>query len=726
MAYYRAKYQKRHKMSVLIRSFCRAAGAGRLFLIVATSFTANLVLSVPGTLAVDLTGLSQAVAIDQPQINLLVRNVVNGTAQAPQVGQTLDIGFDQYGNPIILINTTINITAYLDTGSSGLLLSSGTATSYVDSDGHGIPNSMYNGQTVGFIDIGVGGAANFTVSKPVALQLAPYTPLVNTAVAATTSTTNYYPQQIPAQLQLGPTDGGNSLSDDVTFDDINVVGMPALAGKTMVVDVRGLNNSAPQLNALFGDSIFTIDQATLDNLSLRTYVYDHGTAAHSTTLDTDPGVPATNLHVKVSYADFSGFTTTTPTGAPGPTLAHNPFIGANPLAAPGTDKTPGIRITFKTANPNHPGSLQTLAATGNFLFDTGAGASFISENMASKLHVRYRAGTEGTDNPLLETFDPSNPSSQGTLLANQFQEAIGGIGASVTVAGFYLDSLIVPTVEANPNNFTDPRNLHYNGTRGANGLQDVLGPPVLVQNITATKGNQSITLDGDFGVNFLVGSMDLSGTSLDNLVIGASLPGAFDWFTFDEPSGTLGLQLNSAFHIAGDFNGDGKLTNADAQGLLNAFKNIAAFKAAHNLSSDDWEDIADVNRDGTVNTADLKYLMNLLSGSKLYLSGDFNMDGKLTNADIQAMLIALGDISNFEASHDLSDQAWLDLGDVNGDGRVDLADETALMNLLSGVGAGGSTTSVPEPAAWQLAAIAAALCLLAARKIRQRRFLASC
>ncbi len=193
--------------------------------------------------------------------------------------------------------------------------------------------------------------------------------------------------------------------------------MPALANKVMVVDSRALNAAAPQLSTALGGSILDLDQSTLDNLSLRTYVYDKGTPTHPATLDTDPGIPATNLHVKLSYADLSGFTTTTPTGAPGPTLAHNPFIGPNPLAAPGTDKTPGIRLTYQVPNPASPGKLLTLAASGSFLFDTGAGASFISTNIASQLHVRYRPGTQGTDNPLLEMYDPNNPSRGGNSAA---------------------------------------------------------------------------------------------------------------------------------------------------------------------------------------------------------------------------------------------------------------------------------------------------------------------
>ncbi len=108
--------------------------------------------------------------------------------------------------------------------------------------------------------------------------------------------------------------------------------------------------------------------------------------------------------------------------------------------------------------------------------------------------------------------------------------------------------------------------------------------------------------------------------------------------------------------------------------MINALKNISAFKIAHSLSDADWLDIADVNRDGQVNNGDFSFLNNLLTGSHLYLAGDFNMDGKVTAADLQAMLLAFKNTSDFEASRDLSDAAWEEIGDVNGDGRVDMAD----------------------------------------------------
>ncbi len=58
---------------------------------------------------------------------MLVRTINNGVVQDPQVGQTLDIGYDNQGNPIIVEDNTVNISAYLDTGSSSILISTDTA-----------------------------------------------------------------------------------------------------------------------------------------------------------------------------------------------------------------------------------------------------------------------------------------------------------------------------------------------------------------------------------------------------------------------------------------------------------------------------------------------------------------------------------------------------------------------------------------------------------------------
>jgi hypothetical protein len=84
------------------------------------------------------------------------------------------------------------------------------------------------------------------------------------------------------------------------------------------------------------------------------------------------------------------------------------------------------------------------------------------------------------------------------------------------------------------------------------------------------------------------------------------------------------------------------------------------------------------------------------------------------------MLLALGNVADFEAAHDLTDYAWKELGDVNGDGLVNVADETALLAALAGNG-GGSLNGVPEPSAWELALLAVPMSIFAIRRIRQAR-----
>jgi hypothetical protein len=76
--------------------------------------------------------------------------------------------------------------------------------------------------------------------------------------------------------------------------------------------------------------------------------------------------------------------------------------------------------------------------------------------------------------------------------------------------------------------------------------------------------NQTITLDGILGMNFLTGSVNVTVTGTE--IVGAGYTaGAFDWLVFDETTGTLGLKLNSAFvpTIPGDFDSDGDVDGAD-------------------------------------------------------------------------------------------------------------------------------------------------------------------
>jgi autotransporter-associated beta strand protein len=98
--------------------------------------------------------------------------------------------------------------------------------------------------------------------------------------------------------------------------------------------------------------------------------------------------------------------------------------------------------------------------------------------------------------------------------------------------------------------------------------------------------------------------------------------------------------------------------------------------------------------------------------------GDFNLDRTVDAADIQAMLVALTDLSGYQSSKGLLTSELLAVGDFNGDGSVTNAD---IQNMLSYVASGaGSLAAVPEPATVWLAVVGAAGCLLASRRESRR------
>jgi len=194
----------------------------------------------------------------------------------------------------------------------------------------------------------------------------------------------------------------------------------------------------------------------------------------------------------------------------------------------------------------------------------------------------------------------------GNLIPNQFKVTVGGIGgSSLTAAGFYLDSMLVPTMEGNAASGSDPRHLHF------------LGAPVLVTDISVQDSvtHESLTLDGDLGMNFLVGSLFLDISDLSSIAVGGFTPGAFDWVTFDETAGVLGLKLNSAFHIAGDFNLDGKLTAADIAAMMGALADMKKFETDHGLTDEQLSALGDVGQSGSFTNGDLQSLLVALANS---------------------------------------------------------------------------------------------------------------
>ena len=94
---------------------------------------------------------------------------------------------------------------------------------------------------------------------------------------------------------------------------------------------------------------------------------------------------------------------------------------------------------------------------------------------------------------------------------------------------------------------------------------------------------------------------------------------------------------------------------------------------------------------------------------RLIQPGDFNQDGSVTSADVQAGMAALANLSSFESANNMKPYDMNLIGDVNGDGKVDNMDIQALISELATSGGGSSLTAVPEPASFMLFAAGATL-----------------
>jgi hypothetical protein len=397
----------------------------------------------------------QPVALDQPQIIVSFKRTPDG-------------------QPLMADDGSGNLTpadgAYLDTGTSTMLLSNESTQAFgINSQ----PNDIYH-------DIGVAGGQTFDVSEPLYMSTANWNN-VNDG-----SDPSQFTQSYPvARMELNPTPA------DIFSLPLDVMGMPLIQGKVMVFDPTPSNS----------------EQELFDGLA-RAYLYNPGTPFNAQSASTDPGIPATNLHVKVSNVSFDQFTFASPAGAPLPTLNDNPMIGPDPVAI--LNGQSGGNVPPVTIGENG----QT--GTGSFLFDTGAQISFISTAMAAKVGVHYEAGTQNSDNPVLVD-------GNGNPLPNQFQELVGGVGGQTAAAGFYLDSLTLPTTEGTPLQFTHA--------------------PVLVTDVTATDPNtgKSLTIDGDFGVNFYAASaqVDPFGTVTNKHNTD------FNWMVYDQPNSVVGFDLAS-------------------------------------------------------------------------------------------------------------------------------------------------------------------------------------
>jgi hypothetical protein len=421
----------------------------------------------------DISGVLP-VAIDQPQIHVLFQNPVSNGQGGTKPGSIVEVD-DGYGDEVY------DDQGFLDTGTSADLISLETQ------QGLDMNLATYNGQPVTYNDIALGGVDTYNVTTPYYLSTASFN--VNNDVEAGNSPPD--PSQYTLATGAIPMESNQQAADELV-GPLDIFGMPVMEGRVTVLDMRPDNDP----NAL-GET--------------QSYIYNPGTAFNPGQLDTNPGIPPAQYHIKVSYANFGQFTQLNPSGAPAsyaPQQYANPMIGPDPVSlfnTGHTDNTPPVSISFNG-----------YTSTGSFLFDTGAQVSFISTAEAANLHVAY--SQDGSE--LINT-------NTGAAIPNQFDVPVTGAGGGeIDALGFYLDELSLPTVEGPSINY--------------------LGAPVVIQDITVQDPNtgKTLTLDGDLGMNFFEPTADVN---LDNFAAGS-----VNWVTFDQPDGLIGVTLYGDQTLAND------------------------------------------------------------------------------------------------------------------------------------------------------------------------------
>ena len=125
----------------------------------------------------------------------------------------------------------------------------------------------------------------------------------------------------------------------------------------------------------------------------------------------------------------------------------------------------------------------------------------------------------------------------------------------------------------------------------------------------------------------------------------------------------LGASAEETTYALGDVDMDGVVTNDDAT-------MISRYVLGYITLKEEQLKLADVNEDGVVDLTDVTKLYN---EKQIYVLGDVDMDGVVTNDDATM-------ISRYVLGYITLKEEQLKLADVNEDGVVDLTDVTKLYN----------------------------------------------
>jgi hypothetical protein len=329
-------------------------------------------------------------------------------------------------------------------------------------------------------------------------------------------------------------------------------------------------------------------------------------------------------------------------------VAFDPRAGLSPDAPPDAPLPVWAPVPFLTATPEYQGVMRS----GNFLFDTGAAMTVISESIAFAL---------GLDEDGDGTFNEENLG----------YETVGGLGGLVSAPVLNLDRFHLMTNEGVDLVWTELQVLVLDIAEGIDG---VFGSDLLTSN--------------DFALD--LDTLEFTGDPYFQKV-------HFDFRNMLAGEGTVYFDVTPRFYqvvvppLLGDANGDGVVDDADATIVASHWRAAVAGGAAD----------GDFNDDGVVDDKDSSILAAHWTQSILPpVLGDANGDGLVNDADASILAAHWHSASSGGAAD----------GDFNNDGTVN--DKDASILAAHWTTTGETTPSVPEPSAITLLLVGSVLLVL--------------
>lgn len=358
-------------------------------------------------------------------------------------------------------NGPVLFRAFIDTGSSGFVLSNLHATGSHDTPSYGLTEDDYIGV---YTNTGIGGEEVGSVTRPFGVLL--YNdPLPVDGDLKEEDFVNFGESHLWVRDQPGTGEvveidiGGGFIYPLVS--PINIVGMPVIRQRVMLMEWIDI---PPELEGLLPP----------EAKSIQTKLLPPG----------HPDLPATNVTLDMEMRDFVG---EAPSGETLPTMSRNPMVK-------------NVTISH---DPGFPG------VTADWLFDTGAGSSFISFSWAKQIGLIPQSYQN------LESFVIDHAAGGGMT------SQIGGIGAdAVTVPILMLNEIRVPAREGFDLVWENVRILVFDhpelaalGLEGIFGM-NLIGPAATID--SSKLGNVSLG-DDELLLLLLLALSDISPTPFESI-----------------------------------------------------------------------------------------------------------------------------------------------------------------------------------------------------------------